>query len=206
MVDGLKMIHNSTFRMRSTMKAMKVLLQTMKFNFAFENSYSEYGKDSWSFYSMFFHSHAAGFHSDSLSMGSCTKHSATIRWGFGKNGKLLTAYRVCGMMKTENTLRMLFVNRIIVIRPYSGLFTLAHQRKMLTLYSWGRKISIDCLQILLMAQDSDSVHTQIGIRTVHIELCSSTSVYRMYRSVIQLTLNYIEHWTSAVLFCQLKTN
>lgn len=99
-------------------------------------------------------------------------------------------------------------SRIIGIRPYSGLFTLAHHRKMLMLYSWGRTISIDCLQMLLMAQDSDSVQRQIGIRTVHIELCSSISVYRMYRFVAHSTLNIlnIEHWTSAVLFCQLKMN
>lgn len=103
---------------------------------------------------------------------------------------------VYGMMRIENTLRMLCVSRIIAIRPYSGLFTLAHQRKMLTLCSWGRKIfPSHCLQILLMAQDSDSVYTQIGIRTVHIGLCSSILVYRMYRFVFYLTLNLlnIEH-------------
>lgn len=181
--------------MRFTMKAMKVLLQTMKFNFAFGNSYSENGKDLWSFYSIFpltcsrfsfrithygFMHDAFGYHSSRVR--EKRKIVDSISWAVW--WELKTHWECC-----------VCVSRIIVIRPYSGLSMLAHQRKILTLCSWGRTISIDCLQILLMAQDSDSVQRQIGIRTVHIELCSSISVYRMYRFVAHSTLNIlnIEH-------------
>lgn len=117
MVDGLKMIHDSWIQDALQHESHESGAANNEIQFhiwTFINS--ENGKDVWSFHSIFFHSHAALV---SVTISSIWVRVRSVRLPFAKcSGKTENCwhhivYDRYGMIRTENTLRMLCVSRII---------------------------------------------------------------------------------------------